>query len=274
MTLNGIILGAPKCATTSLYHYFQQHPDIECPMPKEGHFLMSHLFEEHGYASPVFGAKFNLDVGTSTAYHQGAIERLAREYPEAKSVLILRNPVDLCISLHSQRTKTGGEHRPLPAALDDASLAAVRRETNRPGLPGYLQAAQLAPVIAYCKELLGENLLILHYEDFKTYPQAWMQAVLRHFGLKPFEFDLSSMYNLDVRPKSEKIHHFLRNPPRVIAGTWGKLPISFRNAVGKRLDRMNQRKHKRQVSASVQRKLERKLKLDVQAVAEVPCLTP
>ena len=37
------IVGAPKCGTTSMYHYLRQHPDVFMPPKKEPHSFASDL---------------------------------------------------------------------------------------------------------------------------------------------------------------------------------------------------------------------------------------
>lgn len=274
MSLGGIILGAPKCATTSLYHYLQQHPDVACPMPKEGHFLLRDLFPQpSSYVEPTWvDGKFNVDVGTDTAYYPAALRQLADQFPAAKALLIVRNPVELAISLHSQRCKTGGENHKLPRALDDGHLQRLRKETSRPGLLGYLQAARLKPVISDAQSILGERLLVLHFEDLEKNPQAWMNEVLRHFGLAQFDFDFSSQHNVDERPKSSKVANFLANPPSAIATPWRLLPSAFRDFVGSRLESLNSQKIDRELPRTVREKLELLLREDVAAVAGIPSL--
>ena len=42
---NFVVVGAPKCGTTSLYHYLRQHPEVFLPSQKELHYF------SHGHLS-------------------------------------------------------------------------------------------------------------------------------------------------------------------------------------------------------------------------------
>ena len=41
-TPNFIIMGFPKCGTTSLHHYLEEHPNIFMPNQKELHYFLGH----------------------------------------------------------------------------------------------------------------------------------------------------------------------------------------------------------------------------------------
>ena len=47
-----ILIGAPKCGTTSIYHYLQQHPQIHMSALKEPHFFLFDGPEKPGFGGP------------------------------------------------------------------------------------------------------------------------------------------------------------------------------------------------------------------------------
>ena len=107
--VNFFIAGAPKCGTTSMYNYMKDHPDIfMCPV-KEPHFFARGLIHIRGmviseseYISLFKSAPPSKSiVGEATAmylYFPEALRRIKDYNPEARIMILLRNPVDMLLS--------------------------------------------------------------------------------------------------------------------------------------------------------------------------------
>lgn len=106
-----MIAGAPKCGTTALYEYLQTHPQVFLSDPKEPHFYADDL---NGHRSIVTRAEYerlfsaagpqHLAIGeASPCYLHSAVAlpQIARELPGIKLIIMLRNPVEMIRSLHS-----------------------------------------------------------------------------------------------------------------------------------------------------------------------------
>lgn len=114
---NFFILGAGKCGTTSLHNYLSQHPEVFMPsgIDKEP------VFFNKGFQvvkNPV--DYFNLFSGVTTEKRIGeashayltspeSSELLKLLFPDAKFIIILRNPVDRAYSLYVHMRKMGFE---------------------------------------------------------------------------------------------------------------------------------------------------------------------
>lgn len=104
-----LVVGAPKCGTTSLYSYFEQSPYVYVPR-KELHFFGSDL--EFSLATPSreeyeqyflpAGDRITGDVDVWYLYSHCAAEEIRRYIPDARIIIMLRNPVDFMYSMHSQ----------------------------------------------------------------------------------------------------------------------------------------------------------------------------
>lgn len=130
------IIGAPKCGTTSLHAYLDQHPEIGMSLRKETHFfvgpenipqsvkridslatyetLFDSTYEVRGEASPSYSAH---------PMHVGAPARIRTLIPNAKFIYLVRDPIDRTISHYMQRVAMEGERRSLQEALGDLSDA-------------------------------------------------------------------------------------------------------------------------------------------------------
>lgn len=111
---NLLIIGAPKCGTTSLYHYLKQHKDVFMSEHKEPHYFLRDigiqripegLAEESDYYTL-------FDAGADYKY-RGEASVLYLGYPgysipaiekdlgdDVHIIIMLRNPVDRCYSAY------------------------------------------------------------------------------------------------------------------------------------------------------------------------------
>jgi len=111
-----LIIGAPKCGTTSVYDYLIRHPNIFPAKEKEVQFFNSD--SNVGYRSyfPTVFTKYykksiqkqSFITGESTPhylYSDKAPERVKRLIPHAKLIIILRNPIDRSYSHYNFHVK-------------------------------------------------------------------------------------------------------------------------------------------------------------------------
>ncbi len=98
-----IMIGAQRAGTSSLYYYLTQHPQVLAASRKELHFFDAHYHQ----GAPWYRAQFPLKssdgaiTGEATPYylfHPFVPERIKQLLPQAKLILLLRNPVERAIS--------------------------------------------------------------------------------------------------------------------------------------------------------------------------------
>jgi len=117
------IVGAPKCGTTSMYHYLRQHDQIFMPDEKEPHYFGEDLKKrpdkfidnEDEYLNLFKDAKPDQKLGEASTFYlySKSASREIKEYnPDAKIIIMLRNPIDFLNSLHSQLLFSGNEDEP------------------------------------------------------------------------------------------------------------------------------------------------------------------
>ena len=113
---NFFILGAGRSGTTTLYFVLREHPEIFLPTPKEPTFF-SEPFQV--IRNPIRYAKLFDDVGAATAIgdashayltHPDAAATLQAFFPEARFVLVFRNPADRALAMYSYMLENGYEH--------------------------------------------------------------------------------------------------------------------------------------------------------------------
>ncbi|WP_123590306.1 sulfotransferase domain-containing protein [Salinisphaera orenii] len=116
---NVFLAGAPKCGTTSLAYWLSQHPECYVSPKKEPHYFGDFLRKKMSlseYERLFLGAspahKARIDASTSYFTMPEAIEQIVNYRSDAKFIVMLRNPIDLAYSLHSESLFGGSENKP------------------------------------------------------------------------------------------------------------------------------------------------------------------
>ena len=112
---NFFILGSAKSGTTTLYHFLKQHPDIYLTDEKEPNFYNKGfriIKSEADYRSLYSQVTTELIIGeASHAYLTdfSCAETLQKNCPDAKFMVILRNPAERAYSLYKHMLRHGYE---------------------------------------------------------------------------------------------------------------------------------------------------------------------
>lgn len=122
MLPNFLIIGAPKCGTTSLHHYLSQHPDVCMPRRKELHFFSRPNWSERldWYESRFGAASARGEASTSYSMHPfrpDVPQRVHSVIPAIKLIYLVRDPIERLVAHYIEWVSLGFEHRALVDAL-------------------------------------------------------------------------------------------------------------------------------------------------------------
>ncbi|MDR4503336.1 MAG: sulfotransferase [Candidatus Scalindua sp.] len=217
---NFFIVGAPKSGTTSLHNYLSEHPDVFMSKTKEPCFLApdfscpTYPQTEEEYLLCFRGYSGEIRIGESTTsylYSKKAARAIHNYAPSAKIIAMLRNPVDLVVSLHAQYLKMGIESI---TRLQDALVAETGRSQGkcipkRFRFPNeyllYREVGKYAEQLSrYLSEFGGENVHVIIFDDFERDPASEFAKVC-HF------LDISTEFKPDM-----KIHNPAQTPRSVV----------------------------------------------------------
>ncbi len=113
---NYLIIGAAKCGTGSLYRYLNQHPQIKPALTKEVRFFDKYYNKGINWYRVFFPFKDLLKrkyvTGEATPRyldHPHAPKRVQAVIPNAKFIVLLRNPIDRAYSMYNMRLSRGRE---------------------------------------------------------------------------------------------------------------------------------------------------------------------
>ena len=126
------IVGAQRCGTTSLATALEGHPQVALAEPRRPEpkvFLApgaaddvdAYVARWYGHAEP--GTRLRVEKSTSYLESDRACAEIARGFPEAHIVVLLRDPVDRALSQYGFSVAQGAEDLSLPEALDPAAEA-------------------------------------------------------------------------------------------------------------------------------------------------------
>ncbi len=218
------IIGAKRCGSTSLSRYLLRHPDVQPLFPSASHIKGAHYFDRNpqrslawyrshfprrpgGHSLPIAG-----DASTYYLLHPLAAERACRVAPDARIIMLCREPAQRAFSHFRDEQKLGNENRTFAAAVAaDAEL--VRQECARMTAdPHYYSFAHehfsyvswghyadhLSRWLACYPE---EQVLLLRSEDLFDRPRSVYRRVTDFLGLPAH--DLVSADRLNAAPRAE-----------------------------------------------------------------------
>ena len=205
---NFYLVGAPRCGTTSMYTYLKQHPEIYLSVLKEPHFFSSDLtappqavVDQPLYLSLFEQVADERAVGEGSVWYLESREapwRIHEAVPEARILILLRQPVDMAFSLHGLYCRTGNEELP---DFDDALAAQADRASGRriPSETYFPEGLQYESVIRYSDrverylEIFGrEQVRVLIFEEMVADPARVYREALEFLRVDPdfvAEFD-------------------------------------------------------------------------------------
>jgi hypothetical protein len=223
------IVGAPKCGTTAMHHYLKQHPEIFMPDVKEIHFFGSDLrssyarINEPEYLSYFQAAKQQKRIGDTSVlylYSKRAAYEINKFAPSANIIVMLRNPVDLIYSAHSQMVYNGNED------IEDFEAALEAEENRKKGLnlpKHFIESIFYRETVKYTEQLTRyidifgrENVHIIIFDDFIQDTALIFRETLRFLGVDedfcpPFE-----KINANKKIRSRLLGKILKNPPKPV----------------------------------------------------------
>lgn len=243
---NFFILGAAKCGTTSLNAYLRQHPEIFMSRKKETNFF-SDGFQGFGSVvnpnryfelfSSVKDEKIIGEASHSYMTSPSTAATLRLLFPEAKFVVILRNPADRAYSLYNHLRRYG--HEPL-ASFEKALELEVSRSSSQRFIKSckeniynfkYFSSGLYAEQINRYLQLFDkEQFLFLKLDDLNNNPENTLKSIFRFLDVDDsFEVSAKIKNKGGVTARFPRFNHFCTihldkiispKPPKKGASKW------------------------------------------------------
>jgi hypothetical protein len=234
------IVGAPRCGTSSLYVYLSAHPDVFVCQPKEPHHLGSDLDlrprpvpDRETYLRLFDGGSRARQIGEASVlylYSRAAPAEIRALSPDARAIVLLRDPVETVCSNHAHNLVLGHEDmHDLQAALAaEDDRRAGRRVPPTCGAPLLLQYRDLArfaePVCRYRQAFGPDRVRCILFDDLKSDPERVYRETVAFLGLDPGGRPEFKAYNPRYRWRSPRAGRLLVSGLRRASLAAGKLP--------------------------------------------------
>jgi len=228
---NFFIVGAPKSGTTSLYDYLKKHPNVFFPKKEICYFcndltMRTPHLRESVYLSYYIDALTQKAVGDGYVYHllsHISAQEIKDFNPDAKIIMMLRNPVQMVYSLHSQLFYNGDE----PIESFEKALDAEKSRHAGDLIPSYhkcpLESLYYSEVAKYYEQLMrfkavfAENQIqVILFDDFRFNPELEYKKVLKFLEIEDVMPETFEVINANKTYKSRMFLDLLINPPNVL----------------------------------------------------------
>jgi hypothetical protein len=239
------IVGTFKGGTTALYEYLRQHPRIFMPFHKEPMFFGADLgvryqrMTQDEYLALFRDADPGQLAGEASPwylYSTSAAREIHDFNPEARIIVMLRNPVDVMYAQHSQLLFNQREDL---ASFEDALAAEADRRDGRripagalrPEALFYRHSVRFAEQVQRYFEVFGRDRVhVIVFDDFTADTERAYRDVLAFLGVEPVPVDLT-VHNPNRRVRSGWIQRLVFRPPaplRAIVPWLRRLPLVHR----------------------------------------------
>jgi hypothetical protein len=230
---NFFIAGAPKSGTTSLYHYLGQHPEIYMSPIKEPNYFASEVrlgqFSEHlrpraerdlaplraylngpmrekrfgslisewpDYLRLFRKAQGQKAIGEASVcylWSESAAANIHRSIPDAKIILVLRNPVEMAFSMYLHTLRSGAIQGSFREAIE---LGLQQRGGRLAVLHPFLDMGFYHQQLSRYTEVFPKNQLRIYwYEEYQAKAAPMLADMFRFLEVDPaFSPDMSKRY--------------------------------------------------------------------------------
>lgn len=208
---NLFIVGAPKCGTTSMTAYLDQHPDIYFTERKEPFFFSSDLphakavTDEQDYLGLFEGGidnRYRGEGSTWYLYSERAAKAIKDVSPKARIIIMLRDPIELIVSQFQYNLINGNENildieQAIAAEPERLAGQMIPKSNRIAAALHYTRLVNFAPQIARYADLFGRDQV--HVILFENLPKDAEACVRRVFQF----LDLPADVDLDLTPENE-----------------------------------------------------------------------
>ena len=240
---NFLIVGTAKAGTTSLFEYLGQHPDVFVPPVKEPCFFSSGLpsftHNRTDYENLFAGRTSEKAIGEASTpyiYDPDAAGRIRCLLPDAKIIILLRNPVHRAYSEWMFNAfELGCEPLLFEQALDAederAGAAAFRERCTTVHYSSFLyfRAGLYHDQVKRYLDLFGRRQVRVYlFEEFVRDPGAVCRDAFDFLGVNPSFLPTFEAHNVSKRAHSLLLQHLLVQPPGFLFRLYAGLPWRLR----------------------------------------------
>ncbi len=213
---NFFLVGAPKSGTTSLFYYLTGHPDVYmCPVKEPNYFSYPYIQRQNLYYTTsnvtslneyeslfdhVQNEKIVGEASVSYLFYKNVSARIKNSVPNAKVIILLRDPVERGFSHYLMDHRLGF----ISSSFEDV----IYKRSSSPLLHLYYQQVvelgiYFHQVKRYVDSFGFEKVKIFLSEDLKNNNSSVMASVCEFLEIDPhIPLDSEKQYNVYRRPRN------------------------------------------------------------------------
>ena len=263
MKIDFFLVGPPKCGTTTIYHWLKTNKAVFLPSLKEPHYF---LFNDNNleFTGPgdnerlermvitdkgtyfalygdISGNQICGDCSTMYFYSDKAIREISLHNPEAKIIIVLRDPIERAFSHYMHMVRDGYENGINP--IESFNKSADRINKGYMPFWDYFSAGNYSDWVPKWKNEF-KNLLILDHKLLRNKPNVVMKRIALFLGV-PNDFEVNDeQYNTSGIPLSPKLNQILKQQTNVHKVLSKLIPDSKRKSIKNKILQFNNRPKK------------------------------
>ncbi|WP_150236683.1 sulfotransferase domain-containing protein [Nocardiopsis quinghaiensis] len=248
-----LVCGAQRSGTTSLFRSLCRHPAVTGPTLRKGvHFFDTGYHHDLDWYRAHFPTRAALRarrgrprvrvVESSPYYlfHPLAAERIARDLPDVRVVVVLRDPVERAYSAHAHESARGFETEPFARAVELEPRRLAGEEERILADPGYLSYSHqhhgyvarghyVDQLVRLEKHLGRDRVHVVDHADLFDGTARALAGIERFLGLPPGPGTVPGRHNARARSempeglRAELAAGFADSDAR-LAAWWGRTP--------------------------------------------------
>jgi len=209
---NFFIIGARKCATTSLYFYLKSIPGVYMPPQKEFFYFSPNavqkktfdvIRDKKEYLGFFKNSKGHIAIGEATPIYlwdPEAARLIHRIVPHARIVMILRDPIERAYSQYLMVMKYSGRK----SSFYDELMKDYKNHEKVFGIPQlYVELGMYYEQVKRYFDIFGrEQVKVIIFEEFVQHPEQTVNEVLAFLGVNYTVRAISEEYNPYSVPRS------------------------------------------------------------------------
>ncbi len=218
MKVDFFIVGAPKAGTTSLYHYLNEHLEIEMSSQKEPDYFSDEALKRQGmyygksridnlekYHSLFTNKDVKLrgEASVSYLFYDDVPQKIKEYNSKAKIIIMLRNPIDRAFSHYLMDYRLG--------LVSDSFDSIIKKKLNHKNanlfFQQYIKISEYSQQVSRYLEVFDkEKMMFIDYEDFKKDVSAVVDKAYLFLGVNnDFQPNLKKKHNTYTMPKNSII---------------------------------------------------------------------
>ncbi len=222
--LNFLIIGAPKCGTSTIHSWLNKHPDLQGSEPKETYYFLDQNFQKYNEYGKCFENSDNISIffkngkldkrikfesTSQTLYSTNLIEKIKNKYPGLKIIIITRDPAERILSTYNYY-KNNKALSDIDEDFDSyvEKLVSGEIHTGQDLYDNALEWSKYEKYINKWEKHFKNSIMKIDFSDLKNNPLKLVSSIEDFLGVdnRITLKDISASENKTVKVRSKRIH--------------------------------------------------------------------